>query len=134
MGGARGARFDRFGGNQVGQGGGNIDQINQIIKLSIYQIKKILQRSYQQPHRGGATGRILSKLQNPCRWTLRSDMPWWGSFFLRPLTYLSTLYVSTIVLLVLAPMYVKPTCREPTETTRHCRGLKWATCYVGLAT
>ena len=96
--------------------------------------KKILRHSYRQPHHGGATRRVLSKSQNPCRWTLRSDMPWWGSFFLRPLTYLSTLYISTIVLLVLVPMYVKPTCREPTETTRHCRGLKWATCDVGLVT
>jgi hypothetical protein len=51
-----------------------------------------------------------------------------------PVTYLRTLYVSTIVLLVLVPMYVKPTCREPTETTRHCWGLKWVTCDVGLAT
>ncbi len=41
------------------------------------------------------------------------------------LTYLSTLYVSTIVLLVLIPMYMKPTCQEPTETTRHCWGPKW---------
>jgi hypothetical protein len=31
--GARGARFDCFGGNQVGWGGGNIGKIDQIIKL-----------------------------------------------------------------------------------------------------
>ena len=43
-------------------------------------------------------------------------------------------FLHTIVLLVLVPMYVKPTCRELTETTRHCWGLKWATCDVGLAT
>jgi hypothetical protein len=29
----------------------------------------------------GATGRVLSKLQNLCRWTLGSNMPWWSSFF-----------------------------------------------------
>ncbi len=74
----------------------------------------------------------LSKSQNPCCWTLRSDMPWWSSFFLRsfllvpcPLTYLSTLYVRTIVLLILVPTYVKLTCWQPTKTTRHCRGPKW---------
>ena len=33
------------------------------------------------PHRGGATGKVSSKLQNPCHWTLRSDMPWRSSFF-----------------------------------------------------
>ena len=36
MGGARGVRFDRFGGNRVGWGGGNIDQIDQIIKLFFF--------------------------------------------------------------------------------------------------
>jgi hypothetical protein len=41
------------------------------------------------------------------------------------LTYLSTLYVSTKVLLVLVPMYVKRTCRLLTEMTRHCWGPKW---------
>jgi hypothetical protein len=88
-------------------------------------MKQILRRSYRPPHRGGATGRVLSKLQNLCRWTLQSDMPWWSSFFSHPLTYLSTLYVSTIVLLVSVPTYVKPTCRQPTKMTQHCRGPKW---------
>ncbi len=52
------------------------------------------QNNDNEAHHRGATGRVLSKSQNPCRWTLQSDMPWWSSFFSRPLTYLSTLYVS----------------------------------------
>ena len=40
MGRARGARFDRFGGNRVGRGGGKMGKIDQIVKLfPIYKIK-----------------------------------------------------------------------------------------------
>jgi hypothetical protein len=35
-GGAGGARFDRFGGNRVGRGGGNIGKIVQIVKLFFF--------------------------------------------------------------------------------------------------
>ena len=36
MGGARGARIDCFGGNRVGRGVGNIDKIDQTIKLFFF--------------------------------------------------------------------------------------------------
>ena len=44
MGGARGARFDRFGGNRVEQGVGNLDKsiklLNYFFSWPIYQIKQ----------------------------------------------------------------------------------------------
>ena len=36
MGGARGARFNRFGGNRVGRGGRNMGKIDQIVKLLFF--------------------------------------------------------------------------------------------------
>ena len=36
MGGARGARFDCFGGNRVGRGGGNLSKTDQFIKLFFF--------------------------------------------------------------------------------------------------
>ncbi len=40
-------------------------------------------------------------------------------------TYLPEHTVSTIVLLILVPTYVKQTCQKPTKMTRHCQGPEW---------
>ncbi len=84
-----------------------------------------------------ATALILLPYLHQCDYCAvhpSSLIPRPSSLVPHPLTYLRTLYVSTIVLLVLVPMYVKPTCREPTETTRHFWGLNLATYDVCLVT
>ncbi len=80
-------QFDHFWGKRVGQGGGNIDKIDQNIKLFFFLANlsnqtKSFDAAIDNPIAEVlATGRVLSKSQNPCHWTLRSNMPWWGSFF-----------------------------------------------------